>query len=164
MKMLKQTQNDIVCCFYFTVNDIRRTKKLQFLNSKSNFLIPISLQPDDVNRDLKTIWSDKIQSLKYQRCKALGCKDIGIRKSELAVNMMIWLIENWVFVTNSDSYIFATQSPRFLIFDIKNSVRLNILRLKYKSFLSSVWNHIGIRKIWVCGKNSISLNLRRNTA
>ena len=53
--MLKQTQNDIVCCFYFTVNDIRRTKKLQFLNSKSNFLIPISLQPDDVNRDLKTI-------------------------------------------------------------------------------------------------------------
>ena len=55
MKMLKQTQNDIVCCFYFTVNEMRRTKKLQFLNSNSNFLIPISLQPDDVNRDLKTI-------------------------------------------------------------------------------------------------------------
>jgi len=46
--------------------------------------IPISLQPDSVNRisNFQTIWSNKIHSLKYKKSTTSGCKDIVMRHSE----------------------------------------------------------------------------------
>ena len=34
----------------------------------------------------KTVWSKKINSLKYKRSRRMGCQVIGIRKSEFAEN------------------------------------------------------------------------------
>ena len=58
--------------------------------TNSNFLIPISMQPDVANLwyfkplifQTCIIWSNRIHSLKYLRFTTLGCKDKGIRKSE----------------------------------------------------------------------------------
>ena len=49
--------------------------------TNSDFLIPISLQPDGVNLQYFKLSSNRIHSLKYQRSPTLNCKDIGIRKS-----------------------------------------------------------------------------------
>ena len=50
-------------------------KKCVFATN-TDFLIFISLQPDVV------IWTNRILGLTYLKPMALGCKDIGIRKSE----------------------------------------------------------------------------------
>ena len=54
---------------------------------KNNFLITISAQPDGENLWLFVL-NDLIQqhSLKYLRFTTLGCKDIGIKKSEFWIN------------------------------------------------------------------------------
>ena len=53
---------------------------------KLNFLISISVQPDGFATFIfqtQIICSYRIESLKYLRSARLGCKDIGIRKSDL---------------------------------------------------------------------------------
>ena len=57
----------------------------EFLPRAQMFYTLFLLYPDPVNLlnfKLKTIRSNRIHSLKYLRFTTLGCKDIGIRKSE----------------------------------------------------------------------------------
>ena len=67
------------------------------------------------------------------------------------------LQKNWVFDTSSDffnSYIFATQCRRPLIYQTMNNFRSIRLSLKYQRFTPSGCKDIGIR---VCDKNSVNL-------
>ena len=57
--------------------------------TNSDFIIHISLQPVGVNLSyfklrFDLIWWNRIHSLKYMRSTTLCCKDIGIRKLEIA--------------------------------------------------------------------------------
>ena len=58
---------------------------LNFVDFRNrNFLIPICMKPDGLNiQYFKFILWNKIHNLKYLRSLTLGCKDIGIRKSEI---------------------------------------------------------------------------------
>ena len=55
--------------------------------TNSDFLIPISLQPNVV--DMNCIRSNNLD-LKYYMLKLSGCKNIGIRKSEFAIQFNVF--------------------------------------------------------------------------
>ena len=64
--------------------------------TNSNFLIPISLQPDSVVFLFQTyiIWYNRIHCLKYLRSTTSGCKDIRIRKLEFVTKTQFLLLNN----------------------------------------------------------------------
>ena len=66
-----------------TLKGIEGSVMWQMLATNSEFLIPISLKPQRCRPQIfQTINSvrSKNLSLKYQRFRPSGCKDIGIRK------------------------------------------------------------------------------------
>jgi len=65
---------------------IRKVKRNRVIVTNSYFLI----------FQTWIILSNRIHSLKYLRSTTLGCKDIGIRKSEfVAKTQFLWLIKQW---------------------------------------------------------------------
>ena len=70
-------------------NELSPIKSITYLLNKENWvfgtnsnyliLIPLSLLPDGAKWDF---WNKRIHSLKYLRSMALGCKGIGIGRSE----------------------------------------------------------------------------------
>ena len=68
-------------------------------STNSNFLIRISLQLNCVNLlkfQAQNVWSIRIHGLNYQRSETLGCKDIGIIKSEFeAKTLFLYILRMW---------------------------------------------------------------------
>ncbi len=62
--------------------------------TNSEFIIPISLEPNVANLWYFKLWSNKIHSLKYLRFTTLESKDIGFRNAEfVAKTQFLWFSE-----------------------------------------------------------------------
>ena len=64
---------------------VEKIERNQVFVTNSDILVPLSLQPDNVNLwylEFKFVKSNWIYSLKCLRCTTLGCKYIGNRKSK----------------------------------------------------------------------------------
>ena len=78
--------------------------------TNSNFLIPISLQPDSVVFLFQTyiIWYNRIHCLKYLRSTTSGCKDIRIRKLEFVTKTQFLYLYIYRMIVISLTFVISS--------------------------------------------------------
>ena len=121
--------------------------------TNSNFLILISVQPDGFPTlifQTEIFWPNRIESLKYLRATTLGCKDIGIRKSEFVAKTQFLLIRIYHLLIEKYSWKYYRCRLKIFVFLFFKTIKQCLDKSDQEPRLATLQGLNGFRKVlWI---------------